>query len=165
MRIATLLFLLCATASEAQADWSLAAFTGASRTPSNTLTLVGPDGVPNRIGPVDYVGEAWRAPMYYGYRIGWARAERGLGVEVEFTHAKAIATTHSTLLTDFQQSHGLNFVLANIVWRHPVAAGRLVLAARGGAGFTIPHVEGTYRGTHTESYQYGGLAWHAGAGV
>ncbi len=117
VRIATLVLLFCAAATEARADWVLAAFTGASRTPSNTLTLVGPDGLPHQIGPVDYVGEAWTAPIYYGYRLGWARAGRGLGVEVEFTHAKAIGTTRSTLLTDFQQSHGLNFVLANAVWR------------------------------------------------
>ena len=56
-------------------------------------------------------------------------------------------------------------MLGSVVYRHPIGGGRVALTARGGGGFTLPHVEGTLLGSHTEAYQYGGLALHAGAGL
>ena len=53
----------------------------------------------------------------------------------------------------------------SVVYRRPVGDGRLALTGRAGGGITLPHVEGTILGVSTESYQYGGLAWHGGAGV
>ena len=33
------------------------------------------------------------------------------------------------------------------------------------AGISTPHVESTFRNVHQEQYQYGGIAWQAGAGL
>jgi hypothetical protein len=164
VRTAALLVALLVCAGEARAEWFLGAFTGASHTGANTLTISGP-ATQLAIGPVDYRSEPFTSPIYYGASVGWTPAGRRLGVEGEWTHTKARATTGSELLTRFDQSHGLNFVLASAVYRYPLANGRLRLVARAGGGFTLPHVEGTFNGSHTESYQYGGLAWQAGAGV
>jgi hypothetical protein len=164
VRLAVLLLLCSGVAGEARADWFLGAFTGASHTRSNTLTISSPD-TQLSIGPVDYRSEPFTSPIYYGVSVGWSPDGRRLGIEGEWTHTKARATTGSELLTRFDQSHGLNFVLASAVYRYPIARGRVRLVARAGGGFTLPHVEGTFRGEHTESYQYGGLAWQAGAGV
>jgi opacity protein-like surface antigen len=164
VRIAALVLCLTALAGEARAEWFLGAFTGASHTASNTLSVSGP-ATQVAIGPVDYRSEPFISPIYYGVSVGWTPAGRRLGVEGEWTHTKARATAGSELLTRFDQSHGLNFVLASAVYRHPLAGGRVRLLARAGGGFTLPHVEGTFEGNHTESYQYGGLAWQAGAGV
>lgn len=163
MRILTLALLLL-FATEAGADWLLGAFGGQSHTNANDLRVLGP-ATTLTIGPVTYRGEGFKSPIYYGYRVGWAPADRGLGVEGEWVHAKARSTTGSEILPRFDQSHGLNFVLFSATYRRPVGDGRVALIARGGGGFTTPHVEGTLLGTHTESYQYGGLAWHGGGGV
>jgi opacity protein-like surface antigen len=89
-----------------------------------------------------------------------------LGAEVEFTHAKAIATTGSSDLTAFQQSHGLNLIFLNAAYRLPPACGgRCVVGVRAGSGLAVPHVESTFRGAHREQYQFGGMAWQVGAGV
>jgi hypothetical protein len=164
VRIPLAVCLLCATASDARADWLLSAVTGQSHTSSNMLTVSAPATTAN-IGPVDYRGEGFTSPIYYGLRGGWASTQSAFGIEAEWVHAKARATTRSEILPRFDQSHGLNFVLASLVYRHPVGDGRMALSARGGGGFTLPHVEGTFEGNHTESYQYGGLAWHAGVGL
>lgn len=163
MPILAALFILL-FAGNADADWLVAAFTGQSHTNSNTLTIAGP-ATQLTLGPVDYRGEGFKSPIYYGYRVGWAPGARGFGVEGEWVHAKARGTTNSILLTTFDQSHGLNFVLLGATYRQPLTGGRVALVARGGGGFTTPHVEGTFLGTHTESYQYGGLAWHGGGGL
>jgi hypothetical protein len=158
---AVLLALLFLPATAAHADWIVAALAGASHTNTNTLTVGGP--VSASIGNVEYRGEGFKSPIYYDVRFGRAPI-RGFGVEGEWIHAKARATTGSDTLSKFDQSHGLNFVLGSLVYRHPVTD-RVLLSARGGGGFTLPHVEGTLLGTHTEAYQYGGLAVHGGAGV
>jgi hypothetical protein len=163
VRNVTLVFFFCLAATNATAaDWMVGAVGGASHTNSNTLTLSGP--VSTTVGPVEYRGEGFKSPIYYGLRFGCAPVD-GLGIEGEWIHAKARGTTGSATLTRFDQSHGLNFVLGSVVYRHPVGNGRVAVTARGGGGFTLPHVEGTLLGSHTESYQYGGLALHGGAGL
>jgi hypothetical protein len=164
MRVTLLIFCFCLAARDARADWIVAALSGAAHTRSNTLTISGP-AASATIGPVAYRGEAFISPIYYIVRGGYAASARGFGFEGEWIHAKARATTGSATLTRFDQSHGLNFALASLVYRHPVGGGRLALTVRGGGGVTLPHVEGTLLGTHTESYQYGGVAVHAGAGI
>jgi hypothetical protein len=153
--------------SDARADWLVGAYMGTASTSSNTLTFSHAAGAPVMLTDIDYEGEAFRSPWYYGYRVARMKGDHGLGVEFEFTHAKAIANdTGSPDLTQFQQSHGLNFLLGNIAYRSPPACnGRCTLSVRGGAGLTRPHVESTVRNVHQEQYQYGGIAWQAGAGV
>src|SRR5258706_10981660 len=115
------LVLVFAVPRVARADWLLGAYMGAAATSSNTLTLTPAGGAPSSIASVDYEGEAFQSPWYYGYRVGWMKGDHGLGVEFEFTHAKAISSeTGSPELTQFEQSHGLNFLLGNISYRSPL---------------------------------------------
>lgn len=141
---------------------------GASRTATNTITVTPESGASFSLADVAYEGRAFKAPIYYGYRLSWfGGPTSSLGIEAEFTHAKAYATdTHSAVLTTFQQSHGLNLAFGNVAWRSaPGCAGRCRLVARGGVGLSLPHMESTYRGAHREQYQYGGLAWQVGTGL
>jgi len=142
---------------------------GVASTSSNTLTVAPASAPPFSIASVDYEGEAFRSPWYYGVRAGWLPAEtRGFGYEVEWNHAKAIAQlVHDAQdLNQFQQSHGLNFLLGNLVYRFtPACGGACAFNVRGGAGISTPHVESTFRNEHQEQYQYGGIAWQAGAGL
>jgi hypothetical protein len=151
----------------ARAQWTLALYTGAAATSSNTLSVTAGTASELTLPDVNYRGASSTSPIYYGYRAGWTPRGSRIGIEAEFTHAKAIAIdTHSTELTAFQMTHGLNFVLGNLVYRsQPVASGRLALTARGGAGFTIPHVEATFRGANVSNYQNGGFGAQGGIGL
>ncbi|HVZ21616.1 MAG TPA: hypothetical protein VG871_11165 [Vicinamibacterales bacterium] len=153
--------------SPARADWLLSLYTGAAATSSNTLTVTPSTGAPITLSNVAYRGASSKAPIYYGYRVGWSPRGARFGVEGEFTHAKAIAVdTHSPDLTIFQMTHGLNFVLGNIVYRaQPLGGGRVALTARGGAGFTVPHVEADFRNTSVSKYESGGFGAQGTVGV
>ena len=161
--------LVFAVPRTAQADWLFGGYMGASATSSNTLTVTPAAGAPFSISNVAYQGQAFRSPWYYGVRVGWLpAATRGLGFEVEWTHAKAIAQIdpRASDLNQFQQSHGLNFLLGNAAFRFsPGCNGRCTAVVRGGAGISTPHMESTFRNVHQEQYQYGGPAWQAGAGL
>jgi len=151
----------------ARADWLLSLYTGAASTSSNTLEITPDRGAPLTLDDVGYRGASSKSPIYYGYRVGFTPKGSRLGIEAEFTHAKAIAVdTHSTDLTAFQLSHGLNFVLGNVVFRsRPLGTGRVALTARGGAGLTIPHVEATFRGNEVSEYQRGGVGAQGTVGL
>ena len=153
--------------SDASADWLIAGYVGAAHTASTTLRVTPDAAPPFDLSRVDFRGESWHAPIYYGYRVGWRSEEAPFGIEAEFTHAKTIAVdTRSPSLTHFAQSHGLNFVLANATYqRRAGCAGRCVVVGRAGAGITIPHVEATYLGTSVSAYQFGGPAFQIGAGL
>jgi len=168
-RSVVLLFALFAVPSSARADWLFGGYMGAANTSSNTLTVTPASGPVQTVVVPDYEGEAFRSPWYYGVRGGWLpHGTRGLGFEVEWNHAKAIAgLTHDAQdLNQFQQSHGLNFLLGNAIYRFtPICGGACIFNVRGGLGISTPHVESTFRNVHQEQYQYGGFAWQAGAGV
>ena len=160
--------VLCVPGS-ARADWLFGGYMGASATASNTLTVTPASGPPSTMFDVAYKGQAFRSPWYYGVRVGWLpHMTRGAGVELEWTHAKAIAQIdpRAQELNAFQQSHGLNFLLGNVAYRFaPACDNRCTFVARAGAGVSTPHVESTFRNVHQEQYQRGGFAWQVGAGA
>ena len=164
-----LAFGLFCVPSSARADWLFGGYMGAAGTSSNTLTVSPAAGAPFSIPDVAYKGQAFRSPWYYGVRVGWLpAATKGVGLEVEWTHAKAIAQIDPRAfdLNAFQQSHGLNFLLGNVAYRFSSGcSGRCTAVVRGGAGISTPHVESTFRNAHQEQYQYGGPAWQAGVGL
>ena len=159
--------LLIALPSVASADWLIAGYIGAVHTLSTTLHLRPDRSAAFDLPEVEFRGESFAAPIYYGYRIGWLKKDSPWGLEAEFTHAKTIAVdTRSLELTAFEQSHGLNFVMGNVRRQSsPLCGGRCIFVGRAGAGVTIPHVEATYQGGTVSSYQYGGLAVQGGAGI
>jgi lipid A oxidase len=166
-RASVVLLLLALAPSRADADWLLAFYAGAAATASNTLDITPASAAPVSIPSIHYEGRSFESPPYYGYRVGWTPAGHHLGIEAEFTHAKAIAgAIPSADLTAFQLSHGLNFVLGNVTYRTaPTCGGRCTLVARAGAGITIPHVEATFREARTYAYEYAGFGAQGGIGV
>ena len=167
--VLTLVFGLLAIPRGANADWLFSGYMGAAATSSNTLTVTPASGAPFSIEDVAYKGDAFRSPWYYGVRAGWMpAATNGFGGEVEWTHAKAIAKIDpgASPVDEFQQSHGLNFLLGNVAYRFaPGCAARCTAVVRGGVGISTPHVETTFANVHQEQYQYGGPAWQLGAGL
>jgi lipid A oxidase len=145
----------------------IAGYIGAAHTPATTLHVTPDQGAPFELAKVAFAGKAFKSPPYYGYRVEKIRRGSRIGFGVEFTHAKTIAVdTRSAVLTAFEQSHGLNFILGNVAYRPAsFCGGRCTAVARAGGGFTLPHVEATYLGQHAESYQFGGPALQGGLGL
>ena len=165
-----LAFGLCCVPGSARADWLFAGYLGASHTPGNTLTVTPSNGSPPQAVRVEsYDARPFIAPQYYGVRVGWMPPQtRGLGFEGEWNHAKAYGEglSSGSDLTYFAQSHGLNFLLGNVVYRFtPVCGGACTFNVRGGFGVSTPHVESTVSNVRVEHYQYGGIAWQLGTGL
>ena len=189
---ALLAWLLLGLPSIAQADWVAAAYFGHAWTRSSTVTLAMPDRqTAVEIGGVDYRGESFRSPQYYGYRISWIpETHSWVGVEAEVIHAKVFAEGDrlvrfkgtlngadidaamplSSVVQRLAMSHGLNFIFANVVLRRelgPVdAAGtpRFAIVARVGAGPTVPHAETTVENVNRDQYEGGGLGVQVAGG-
>lgn len=182
---------LAATARPARADWTVAAFLGAGATRPGSLRIEQPaTGTALTLGPVEFRGESFTAPIYYGYRIGRRLPfARWVAAEAEFIHLKVFTdpdarvratgvergapVSRTQRLRDtverFSISHGENFVLANLVARRPLGASargvRVGVALRAGVGLTVPHPESTVAGESVDQYELGSFAWQLAGGV
>jgi hypothetical protein len=175
----------------ASAEWVVSGYLGAGHTASSGVRLDQPSlATALTFDAVDFRGESFTPPLYYGYRIGYFFESRPwLGLEAEFIHLKVYAETDRVVrlhglhrgvpvddrrrLDDIVQqlsiSHGLNFVLANAVARVPVGAvggQRVAAVARLGTGPTVPHAESRIEGAAArEEYRLGAMGWQATAGL
>jgi hypothetical protein len=173
------------------AQWTAGAYLGAAHTKNSALSLSQPAlGTDLRFNPVSYRGESFRGPLYYGARVGYIFHGRW-GVEGEFTHLKVFANVGrsstvtgllnghpvnafepiETVVQRFSISHGVNLILANVVFREQLwrirgdRSPRLTLVLRLGAGTTHPHAESTVEGHADEHYQLGSPAIQLGGGI
>lgn len=183
-----LLLALLAAPLPADAQWYVASFTGGNVTRPATVTLDQP-GQPRHLEfhDVRFDARPLQSPQYYGARIG-RKLGRRLGVEFEFLHIKVISRTgdavrvsgvvagapvETTLPMDavvqrHAMTHGLNFLLGNLVWRAPLGRdpdGPAVLVLRGGAGPVMPGVDSVVDHVSTQGYQFAGWGGHASAGL
>jgi opacity protein-like surface antigen len=185
--------VLLASAAPARADWVLAAFVGGAATQAATLRIEQPASGSNfEARDVPFAGRSLDSPVYYGYRIMWARPlQARVGFEAELIHLKvyadpgAVVRVRGTIfdapidrtmrfgdvVERFSISHGLNLLFGNFVLRQPLGGAglvqdrRVVLALRVGAGPTIPHGESTIAGRTQEQYEWGRVAGQIAAGV
>ena len=186
LRLAVALAAVLALPATADADWTLGVFLGNAWTHASTIDLVVPQLQTNlEIAPVEYRSESFRPPVYYGGRASWTpRATSPLAVEAEFIHMKVFAKNDGlahvqgtwrgapvddempvgSVIQRLAMSHGLNFVLANVAFRHDVRK-HLFAVVRAGVGATVPHVETTLDGFSKDHYAGGGLAGQVAGGV
>ena len=163
---APILFAILAAFAPAHADaqWFAAAYLGANATTSATVSIEVPDeGLALAYHDVAFEARPFASPQYYGARVGRLfGTSRRFGVEVEFIHLKVYAQTQDRYPTTgelgtsqaaaggpmdavvqrFAMSHGLNFLLANLVTRTSLG-GPMSFTARAGFGPTLPHGETT----------------------
>ena len=77
-------FLLSAAARPAQAEWNLGAYLGGAHTQDTFLLLQQPAlGTSLRFPQVDFAGQSFDFPLYYGFRGGYFLGRR-VGLEAEF---------------------------------------------------------------------------------
>jgi hypothetical protein len=176
-------------AADAQAQWYLAGYLGATHTQAATVSIDRPaDDVSLEYHDVRFEGRSWKSPQYYGIRFGRTLgATHRFGLEIEWMHAKAYSQTDrqyevtgnagrfaaliqppaqmNALVSQYAMSHGLNYLVVNLAMRAPLRDTPVALVARAGAGPMFPHAESTVNGETREQYEYAGLGVHAAAGV
>jgi hypothetical protein len=181
----TLSLLFGANAAPCHAEWVVAVYGGGARTSPSDLRIQQPSEGTDIVFPsVRFDGKSLESPVYYGYRVARSLpGSRRWYVEAEFIHAKVYArgaaaagagslqgehvagVPFPTVVQGFAMSHGLNFILFNVVLRQRVLGERLTLSARGGAGPTLPHAETEIEGERREQYELAGAAYQASGGV
>jgi hypothetical protein len=178
------------SASSASAQWSVSAFLGKAATSPTRLEIRSGASDAVALDRVHLDDKSMQLPWYYGWRVT-RRVQRvsWLAFEAEFIHAKTIANTTQlvraqgrvngavvdaqlpmhAVLTRFELSHGLNFLLGNAVIRWPIGSvrhdPRVTIVGRVGAGPTIPHVESTFQGQAENGYQFGRVGVGGGIGA
>jgi lipid A oxidase len=167
--------LVCALlllASPASAQWYAGVYMGANTTRPADVTVKG-DGYNITIPKVSFEAQPFTSPQYYGWRVGRFFSDtRRIGAEVEFIHLKVIGnpTQLRPSVQRYQMTHGLNYLVANLVSRVPFGRSAygdapFALISRIGAGATLPHAETTIFGAAQEQYEYAGLGAHAAIGI
>lgn len=166
MRVVAGFVILAALPLPAGAQWHLGAYVGAATTQPAAITVRN-GGTPARLDNVSFRSESFKAPIYYGYRVGRDIGGRGLGLEGELIHLKVIAKPAALgpPVEAFAMTHGMNFLLANLVWTGGGERQRVRGVARAGVGPTLPHAESRVAGRSAERYEWGGIGVQVAPGV
>jgi lipid A oxidase len=141
---------------------------------------------------VSWKSRNFNSPPYYGARLAYFVGERShWGCGVEFFHAKMYLDTARTVqvsgtragaavnaqeaisgtIQDFNNSHGLNFLTADLIYRWFFAEpgqgfrSRIQPYTGIGAGVLIPHVEVAIGGVGQQGYQITGPGAQGFAGI
>ena len=186
-----LLAVLSAMGLPAWAEWHMSGYLGGAHTQNTFLRISQPAQRTNlRFSDVDYAGESFEFPLYYGVRGGYFFSRR-IGLEAEFVHLKVFAQVNrvlpvegelegmavsglipmSSIVSRFSISHGVNLLLGNVTLRQGFfrrpgdKLGRLLLLGRFGVGGTIPHPESVVLGMGDQHYEGGSPAIQLSGGL
>ncbi|MBA3831213.1 MAG: outer membrane beta-barrel protein [Chthoniobacterales bacterium] len=188
-----LLLLACAGfVPSARAEFDLSIFTGVALSQNSDLDLHQSGGTDLTFHDVSFEGRDFETPPFYGARLLWFPSQDAhWGFGAEFFHIKLYAQTGDTVhvtgqrngigvddnepiddtLQQFSISHGLNYALADVVYRWQLGnrgedfLGHLQPYVGLGLGAAIPHVESEVNGNFHEEYQFHGPGVQGLAGV
>lgn len=173
----------------AQAQWAVSTFTGTSHTRPSTISIDRPDaGQSLEFVDARYDARPFKEAPYYGIRVTRFFSDtRKLGIEIELLHNKVYARTGevvrvrgtlagtpidspmlmNVLVQRYNHSHGLSFLLANVVWRQPLGepGSRFAVLARAGAGPVVSGRDIVMNGLNVQGYELSGLGAQASAGL
>lgn len=175
--------------SPVDAQWYIGNYLGANHTAQADVSISQPGtGTSLVFHDVHFEAKPFKSPQYYGVRIGRLLRGGRLGLEFEFLHAKVISRTdlnvHMTGMLDgapidriqpmndvverYNMTHGLNFLLVNVVVRHPLGGSAdhrpASIVLRAGAGSLRPGTDTSIRHVKFENYEFAGRGAQAAAG-
>ena len=175
-----------------RAEVELSIFTGVALSQNSDLDLHQTGGTDLTFHDVSFEGRDFQIPPYYGVRALWLPSDDShWGFGAEFFHMKMYAGTDDSVhvtgrrngvgvddterisdtIDSFSLSHGLNYALADVVYRWMPGRrgenflGHLTPYAGIGLGAAIPHVESNINGRFHEEYQLHGPGMEALTGV
>ncbi|WP_135506500.1 outer membrane protein [Roseovarius aestuariivivens] len=170
-KLAATLATLPALATPALAELELSLYLGVQSVQDSSVSGTLPGGAAVS-RDVDWAGNPFDAPIYYGGRAIWW-LDNDLGFGLEGTHTKAYMNSSDAAalgLTNFELSDGHNIFTANVMKRWPGAFSgfqSFTPYVGGGIGVAIPHVDAQVTGAaiRTYDYEYTGLALRGIAGM
>lgn len=186
--------LLAGTAgAAAPTRFELSAYGGQAAVADTDLDYDNGEDTRLTLAGVSWETESFEAPIYYGLRLShWLGHSPNLGLAVDFTHPKLyldpaqrvqVSGTRDGLAVDqeeaagetlqsFSNSHGLNLLTLNALYRWNPAASldrgfrrRLQPYVGLGLGVAIPRVEAEVDGQRTDKYQLAGPVGQALLGL
>lgn len=152
----------------------ISAYTGVPYTYPSDVTFKAPGKHDFTARDVEWIGEPFDSPIYYGVRIArWGKAAR-TGWMLDFTHSKAIGERSQTLDLEgilngetapqgknikqvfhkLEASHGHNMLTFNGLLRLPSWGFRTHPYLGLGAGVSLPHSEVHFVGNKKRTYEY-----------
>lgn len=159
---------LGALAQPAVAEFEVDAYGGYQTAFSSNVKGLNPATQTSYSGDVNWNGESFEMPIYYGGRVAWWR-ENNHGLAIEYTHAKVVASASDRNALGFDRfefTNGLNLLTANYMLRWPEALHGLTPYVGAGLGAAFPHVDVLpVGGQRTYGYQLTGVALRFLAGV
>jgi hypothetical protein len=176
--------------ARAEAQWYFGAYMGANHNSSADVSFEEPAGNTSIVfHDVSFASQPFVFPLYAGGRFGYRFRGRRFGVEAEWLHMKVIAETHQSthvtgtlfgtaidstfpmdlLIQRYEMTHGLNFLMGNLVLRQPLGddarAHRASLVFRIGAGATVAGTDSQAGDVVIQRYEYAGFGGQAAAGL
>ncbi len=149
-----------------------------------------PGGTELTFQDLQWIGESFKTEPYWGVRTTyWNPKLNGIGLMIDYTHAKASALKtqqltqsgtrdgkdvppkepFSATFRKLEFTHGLNFITLNALYRVNWLHARIAPYAGVGIGLSIPHVDtrraGAPKDTRTYKHQITGLAFQALGGI
>jgi len=165
----------------------VAAYGGAPYTYASDLHVTKDGRTDMTVHGIDWLGEPFDNPIYYGARVARWLTGSAFGVMTDFTHSKASAprdqrTTLSgtrdgtplppeaaigDLFHHLEFTHGHNMLTLNLLWRLPLRSAFISPYVGAGLGASLPHTEVQFKGAaqRTYEYQYTGPAAQAVLGI
>lgn len=152
----------------------ISAYTGVPYTYPSDVTFKSPGKHDFTAKDVEWIGEPFDNPIYYGVRVArWAATTRS-GWMIDFIHSKAIAERDQVLDLDgildgdsvpegktvrqvfdkLEASHGHNMLTFNGLLRLVSLGPRLHPYVGLGAGISLPHSEVHFKGNKKRTYEY-----------
>ena len=152
----------------------IAAYTGAPYTYPSDVRVKAPGKHDFTAKDVNWIGEPFDNPIYYGVRVlRWGKSTRS-GWMVDFTHSKAIGAREQILdlegtldgqpapqgkkikevFDKLEASHGHNMLTLNGLLRLPSWGLRLHPYVGLGAGISLPHSEVKFKNNDKRTYEY-----------
>ncbi|MEL6503855.1 MAG: outer membrane beta-barrel protein [Pseudomonadota bacterium] len=167
--LAATALLTSASALPAFAEMEISVYGGANFSPHSRVKTFDAAGNQTSSNSVGWDGASFQMPPYYGVRgTYWFENSPGLGIALDFTHAKVKADPLPAGFTDLEFTDGINFLTANLMYRMQLDASPFTPYVGAGVGLSIPHVEvdgPVVNNNRTYDYQVTGFAAQALVGV
>jgi hypothetical protein len=186
-RVHLLRVIVCtlAFARPVGAQWIVSAYGGAIHTRAADMRIQQPGSATDlRFTDVPFESRSFESPIYYGYRAGHRLGgTQWLFLEAELIHGKlypqqpgtargtgmlrgqpAAQVPFPTVVQEFNMSHGLNFLLGNILVRREMTT-RFTATGRAGLGALLPHTESVVDEERRGRYEWAGVAVQLSGGA